>query len=153
MHWLDILLSVLLIVVTLKGLLDGFVKQVVSIVVIVLAIHLSFSYGSALGKMIMHANTEPLLLAGVGGLILFVAVLLLGTWGSKLFTNIFNATPLGVFNRFFGAVLAFCSAVLVLSALATVWEAISQELGWGADYEKTTIYPRLLEVFRTIWNR
>lgn len=153
MHWLDIVLSVLLIVATLKGLLDGFVKQVISIVVIVLAVYLSLQYGPILGEMIMQANTEPLLLAGVGGLIVFVGILLLGTVVSMLLTKIFNATPLGIFNRLFGAILAFCSAVLVLSALAAAWDAISQGLGWTSDYEKTTIYPKLLELFRTIWNR
>ncbi|SJZ63648.1 CvpA family protein [Porphyromonas cangingivalis] len=153
MHWLDIVLSALLIVATLKGLLDGFVKQVISIVVIVLAVYLSLQYGPTLGRLIMQTNTEPLLISGVGGLIVFVGTLLLGTIVSKLFTGLFNATPIGIFNRLLGGVLAFCSAVLILSALAAAWDAINQGLGWGYDYEKSTIYPRLLELFRTIWNR
>lgn len=153
MHWLDIVLSVLLIVATLKGLLDGFVKQVISIVVIVLAVYLSLQYGPVVGKIIMNTNTEPMLLAGVGGLIVFIAILLIGGLTLKLLSKIFNATPLGIFNRLFGAILAFFSALLIISALATAWEAISQGMGWTFDYEKTTIYSKLLELFRTIWNR
>ncbi|MDO4695770.1 CvpA family protein [Porphyromonas sp.] len=153
MHWLDIVLSVLLIVATLKGLLDGFVKQVISIVAIVLAVYLGLTYGSQVGALVITGNADPMVIAGVGGLIVFLIAVMIGVVVQKSLGALFNTTPLGIINRLLGAILAFCGTVILLSALIAAWDAIVTGMGWTFNYEKMLIYPKLLELFKTIWYR
>lgn len=151
MSWLDLSLAAILIVATLKGLLDGFVKQVISIVVIILAAYLSWRYGGDIGVMMFEGILDPIVIKGIGVLFLFTFLLLIGIVSGKVFSHLLDATPLGLLNRLLGGLIGLCGAVIVLGSTIMVWESIHQGLEVAFDYEKHTIYCKLYEFSKTIW--
>lgn len=127
MNWIDITFIVLLGIGFIKGLFDGFIKQVVSLVALGAAIFFCGRVGDWLKASLLNLDFFPKdgidIISTVIAFVLIIAVLsLTGTLVSK----VVGATPLGPVDHFFGGVFGLTVMTLFVSLLLNLVENIDR---------------------------
>lgn len=112
MNWLDVVLTVILMVTTVWGVVKGLVKQIIGIAAVVVGLVLaSLNYREAAG--IFHKFLENRALGNfLAFILIFVAVLVAGALLGYLITKAMRG-PLAVANRLTGAVFGLIKGVLI----------------------------------------
>jgi membrane protein required for colicin V production len=112
MNWLDIVLLVLLAVTVVIGLIKGFLRQIVGIAAVVAGLVLAgVYYRGAAGALKTFIRNE-LVANFLGFVLIFLAVLVLGSLVGYLLTKAMKG-PLAFVNRLFGGVLGLVKGILI----------------------------------------
>ncbi len=118
MNWLDIILLCLAGIGIVKGLFDGFIKQVVSLIALMLGIFFCAKAASWLRGYILALNWFPEegvnVLSYVAGFFLIVGLVLLV---GEILTRIVGVTPLSILNHIAGGLVGGGLTLLFLSLL------------------------------------
>lgn len=129
MNWIDITILVVLAVTTIKGLFDGFIKQVSSLLGVIFGIAFAGLFSHRLKAIFLDFSPEmpevivTILSYLIAFLIIFVAIKLIGT----LLRRIFKAASLGSIDYFFGGVLGMVKWLLILSLLCNVIDRLDPQ--------------------------
>lgn len=151
MQILDIAALSLLILSIVKGLHDGFVKQVLSVVVLLLAYLSAQHYGAKLTLLLeQHIHLDPLPAMIVGHTLLFVIVLLGGHWVIRLISKTLSFSSLCLLNKLAGAILSGGATALLLGALTNAYQELANHFTLPYTIDGLTLLPILAQLFRTI---
>lgn len=127
MNWLDIVLLCLAGIGFMKGLFDGFIKQVVSLIALVIGLFFSAQAASFLKVHIAALGWFPeqgvTILSYIAGFLLVVGIILLA---GEIINRVVSVTPLSIFNHLSGGLIGFCFMLIFLSLILNGLEAIDQ---------------------------
>jgi membrane protein required for colicin V production len=119
-NYFDIIVIALIIILGLKGLMRGFIKELFGLIGIVggvfVASRLAKDAGEIIQGFIPMDNENTILLAGfIAALVLFwIVAYLLG----MILEKVFEASGLGIFNRLFGFIFGAGKIFLLFSIIA-----------------------------------
>lgn len=126
MNWLDLIIIVCLSVGLIKGLLDGFIKQVISFLALIAAILFSGHFAFPIKKFLAQFFTEDVISSQIlliiayilSFIIIVIGINLVGTFISK----VIKATPIKPLNillgGFFGVALWIITLSIVINMIS-----------------------------------
>jgi membrane protein required for colicin V production len=119
MNWLDIVISVILVVVLFLGLKAGLIKMVVSSAGLVLGIFLAGRFYQILADILTFISSDRVA-AVVGYIIILFAVIIISSLVAWFLGKIVSIILLGWLNRLSGAVLGLFIASIFIGAILAV---------------------------------
>jgi membrane protein required for colicin V production len=125
LNWFDIALIVIMLWSALSGLRSGLARVVVGFIATVLGLICGFWFYRMLAAKLMPWVKVTTVASILGFLLIFVAVLILGSLLSALLSRVFNWIGLSWFNRFLGGIAGVLRGALVIAALVDVLIAFS----------------------------
>jgi membrane protein required for colicin V production len=148
-HYFDIVVGVIVLLLGLKGIVNGFFKELFGLIGIIGGIYIASRYGDAVGKMlndiIFHFdNQSSITITGfLATLIVFWSVMIvLGI----LLKTMSKASGLGPIDKFFGFLVGsgkfFLIASVIIFAASNI-KALQSNL--APIMEKSILYPILIE--------
>ena len=126
MNLLDIILLILLIPGTIRGITKGFLEQAATLVGIVLAVYLAYHFSEPvcvwLGQYITVSDT---ILHVIGFSVMLMGVLIFVMFFAKLLTKVADSASLGWFNRVMGFVFSIALSSVILSLLIILFDTVN----------------------------
>ena len=131
MNWLDLLIVIVVAIGLIKGLFDGFIKQVVSLASFILAIFFAGKIAGPLRDWLVNydsiTNTvPPLIITIVCYMLAFVFIILIFKYLGKLLSNA-TAGPVSYFNHLFGGLFGAFLSLLLLSLTFNILTAVDSD--------------------------
>jgi membrane protein required for colicin V production len=132
MNWLDVVILIILASGLLKGLFDGFVKQLVALIALVLA----FVFSGTLADVIRNAievylhleiSFSPATMNAIYYVISFIIIILIFGLLAQFVDKVINYTPVGVLNRLMGGIFGFVICLLCQSFILNVMASFDVE--------------------------
>ena len=138
MNWIDITILILLAVTTIKGLFDGFIKQVSSLLGLVLAIAfcgmLSEPFVSLLFRF--FPDISPIVASVLGHIIAFLIIFAVVKIFGAVIRKICHAVFLKPIDMLLGGVLAVLMSLFILSLLLNTIDWIDPQSAYLLPLEK-----------------
>ena len=117
MNWLDIVLAIILLGCTVRGLRRGFTRQIIALVTGVLALLLgAWFYGFPAAWFAPYVSS-PALAGALGFGVVFLVVMLVGGAVSAIVQRFLKFTGLSIFDHALGAGFGFLRGLLVSIAI------------------------------------
>ncbi len=118
MPTIDIVILVILFVAIIKGLMDGFIKQIAGILGLILGIYLSYKFSSLLSVWLNNwINVSESIVKIISFAIISIAAIIGIAFLGKIVQKIVNITTLGWLNRLVGVLFAIFTTILILGIL------------------------------------
>ena len=117
MNWLDVLLAIILLVCTVRGLRRGFTRQIIGIVSVVVALIAGAWFYGIPAAWIAPYVSSPMLASAGGFTAVFLAVMLVGGFVSAVVQRFLKFTGLSIFDHAFGGGLGLLRGLLVCTAI------------------------------------
>ena len=157
MNWLDILIVSCVAVGLIKGLFDGFVKQVVSFVALLAAIffggQIAIPVRNFLMQYISGDTLSPSILSVFCYIIAFVSIILIIVLFGKIVDVAIKMTPAKPLNSLLGGLFGALIWIISLSILfniLSVFDSVSHLLPKSIQ-EKSVLYDPVKEVIPAIY--
>jgi len=117
MNWLDIVLAIILLTATIRGLRRGFTRQIIALVTGVLALLVGvWCYGFPAAWFAPYVSS-PALAGALGFGVVFLVVMLVGGAVSAIVQRVLRFTGLSIFDHALGAGFGFLRGMLVSIAI------------------------------------
>lgn len=130
MNLLDIILLILLIPGTIRGISKGFLEQAVSLVGVVLAVYLAYHFSDPVCVFLdKYINVSETVLHVIGFAVMLLAVLIVVMCIAKLLTGVAKMASLGWFNRVLGFVFSLLLSAVILSVLIILFDTVNAKFG------------------------
>ena len=125
MNYIDIIILIILAISGVKGFVNGFVKEVASLAALVLGVWGAIRFSSfTAGKLYDYFDMSGKYV-GIISFILTFAVIAIGIHFAGMLTDkLMKAVALGFVNRLLGVAFGLIKAVLILSVIFVVLNAI-----------------------------
>ncbi|MCD7931575.1 MAG: CvpA family protein [Tannerellaceae bacterium] len=128
-NWLDIILLCLAGIGLLKGLFDGFIKQVVSLIALFAAIFLCGKVAGWLSEYIIQLGWfTPGSITVVSYVFAFLLIVTILVVAGKIVHRIIGATPLSLFNHLAGGLFGILVVVLFSSLILNILDTVERYL-------------------------
>jgi membrane protein required for colicin V production len=124
-NWFDIVLILIMLWSVLSGLRAGFARVVVGFIATILGLLAGFWFYRLMAAKLMPWVKTVTAADILGFLVIFVAVLILGSIISGLLSRLFNWIGLSWFNHVLGGIAGLLRGALVIAALVDVLVAFS----------------------------
>jgi membrane protein required for colicin V production len=124
-NWFDILLVVILLWSIIAGLRAGLARVVIGLIATVAGFIAGFWFYRIVAAKLMSWLKTPAVADVLGFLIIFIAVVILGSLFAALFSRLFRWMGLSWFNHLLGGLAGFLRGALVIAALVDVLVAYS----------------------------
>lgn len=155
MAFLDIVIGLLLLYGTWKGLKNGLFVEVASIIALVAgiygAIHFSYYAGDYLSKN-MHWEERYINIAAfiITFIIIVFAVHLLG----KFLTKFADITMLGLINKIAGAIFGALKVAVIIGALLIFFERVNSSVGLvkSESLQNSVLYKPVKEIGKLVFS-
>lgn len=154
MNWLDITCICLTGIGFLKGLFDGFIKQVVSLIALLVAIYFCGQVAGCLKGYIETFNWFPpesiIYVSYIAGFLLIIGILLLA---GKIVHRLVGVTPLSILNHLAGGVLGLGLVIIFTSLLLNLLETVDRGsvIISQATKMESRYYFKIKEIIPTIY--
>lgn len=126
MNLLDIILLVLLIPGTIRGISKGFLKQAISLVGVVLAVYLAYHFSEPVCVWLdKYINVSETVLHVIGFAVMLLGVLMAVMIVAKLFTRVADMASLGWFNRVLGFIFSLAVSAVIISVLIILFDTVN----------------------------
>ena len=126
MNLLDIILLILLIPGTIRGITKGFLEQAVSLVGVILAVHLAYHFSEPVCVWLdQYINVSETVLHVIGFAVMLLGVLMAVMIVAKLFTRVADMASLGWFNRVLGFIFSLAISAVVISVLIILFDTVN----------------------------
>ena len=137
MNWIDATILILLILSAVNGFINGLVKEVASLAALILGIWgaIKFSFFTA-GKLYDYFDMTGQYVGVIAFIITFGLIVVVIHFVGIMADKIINAVALGFVNRLLGIVFGVLKAVLIMSVIFAVLNAIDAKKSF---LPKTTI--------------
>lgn len=132
MNWLDLSITVVAVIGLVKGLFDGFVKQVISFLSLIFAVFLAGRVAQPLRDYLIKFDTvmdifSPSLLTGTCYVLAFILIIWVLYFFSRLLNKVINLTPAAILNIMLGGLFGLLFSVISLSILFNVLNALDAD--------------------------
>lgn len=126
MNLLDIILLVLLIPGTIRGISKGFLEQAISLVGVVLAVYLAYHFSEPVCVWLdKYINVSETVLHVIGFAVMLLGVLMAVMIIAKLFTRVADMASLGWFNRVLGFIFSLAVSAVIISVLIILFDTVN----------------------------
>lgn len=126
MNLLDIILLVLLIPGTIRGISKGFLEQAISLVGVVLAVYLAYHFSEPVCVWLdKYINVSETVLHVIGFAVMLLGVLVAVMIVAKLFTRVADMASLGWFNRVLGFIFSLAVSAVIISVLIILFDTVN----------------------------
>ena len=126
MNLLDIILLVLLIPGTIRGISKGFLEQIVSLVGVVLAVYLAYHFSAPVCTWLdQYINVSETALHVISFAVMLLGVLIIVMFFAKLLTKVADMASLGWMNRVLGFVFSIAVSAVILSILIILFDTVN----------------------------
>ena len=126
MNLLDIILLVLLVPGTIRGISKGLLEQVVTLIGVVLAVYMAYHFSEPVCTWLdQYINVSETALHVVGFIVMLLGVLIIVMCLAKVLTHVADAASLGWLNRALGFVFAIAVSALILSVLIILFDTLN----------------------------
>ncbi|MDR0230959.1 MAG: CvpA family protein [Dysgonamonadaceae bacterium] len=146
MNWLDLAIIIFVAIGLIKGLFDGFVKQVISLVSFVFAIFFAGKIARPMRDFLSHDSVtniiSPHIITAVCYILAFILIIVLFSWLGKLLNKAMLG-PISFINHVLGGVVGCIFTLLFLSLLfnlLTVFDSDSRVLKEQVKNESVLFY-------------
>lgn len=127
MNWLDITLLCLAGIGLVKGLFDGFIKQVVSLIALLVAIFfcgkVAIGLRSHIVALELFSAEGSVIASYIAAFLLIVGVLVLV---GEVLNRVIDVTPLGLLNHLAGGIFGMLVMLLMLSLSLNLFELMDK---------------------------
>ena len=157
MNWIDITILILLAVTTIKGLFDGFIKQVSSLLAVVLAIVFSGILSHPFVSLVFRGfpDISPVIASVLGYIIAFLIIFVVAKLFGAIIRKICHAIFLRPIDALLAGVLGAVLCLLVVSLLLNVIDWVDP----GSTYllpreikEASFLYEPLRSIIRMFYH-
>ena len=130
MNILDAIILLALVPAIIHGLRKGFISQAISIISIVAGIWASARFANLIAELVsQYITASEQILKVVAFTIILVAVFIaLGLLG-KLLESVLKCVMLGWVNRLLGLIFSLLKAILIISVIVLMFNALNDSLG------------------------
>ena len=126
MNLLDIILLILLIPGTIRGITKGLLEQVVSLAGIVLAVYMAYHFSEPVCTWLgQYLTVSETVLHVIGFAVMLLGVLIIVMFFAKLLTKVADMASLGWINRVLGLVFSVVVSAVVLSILIILFDTVN----------------------------
>ena len=126
MNLLDIILLVLLIPGTIRGISKGFLEQAISLVGVVLAVYLAYHFSEPVCVWLdKYINVSETVLHVIGFAVMLLGVRMAVMIVAKLFTRVADMASLGWFNRVLGFIFSLAVSAVIISVLIILFDTVN----------------------------
>lgn len=144
----DIIVLLLLTWGFINGFRKGLIIEVSRFLALILGLWIAFIFSREASLFLAnHIDTSPQILNGISFLLLFVLIVIAISILAKALTKILKLAALGLLNRMLGGVFGVLKWCFILSALALIYEQISDVITLvpSTFEEDSRFYQYLLE--------
>jgi membrane protein required for colicin V production len=128
MNWLDAGIVVILILSLVTGFINGLVKEVASLAALILGIWGAIRFSSfTAGKLYDYFDMSGHYVGIIAFIITFAIIVVIIHFIGILADKIVNAASLGFINRILGIVFGLIKAILIMSVIFSVLNAIDSK--------------------------
>lgn len=156
MNWLDIVIVCLAAIGIIKGLFDGFIKQVISLIALLLGIFFCGMATNWLRGHIIALDFFPAesitIISYILGFLMIVGIIILA---GEIVHRLIGVTPLSIINHVAGGVFGIFVMLLFMSLCFNLLELIDTSsvlISMDAKVESRIYYP-VKEILPTIFPR
>ncbi len=146
--YFDLVVGIIVILLGLKGLIDGFIKEVFGLIGIIGGIYIGSHYGQNVGEFIsqnIFQIKNPAALSFVGFLVTLAAFWLLMLLVGKLFAKLSSASGMGLIDRIAGFLFGAAKIFLILSVIVFAVSNIEAAKNTVEKYTKNSLLFPLME--------
>lgn len=126
MNWLDIVIICLVGAGSLKGWIDGFIRQMVALLALLAAVYLCAKVAVFIREYILQTWFPENTVAVVSYVIAFVCILMVVTLVGGWVHKVMDATPLSLVNHLAGAVFGAVVALFIVSLTLNLLEGVDR---------------------------
>ncbi|WP_281950597.1 CvpA family protein [Nitrosophilus kaiyonis] len=147
--YFDIIVGIIIILLGLKGLIDGFIKEFFGLLGIIGGIYFGSHYSDVVGKFIsenIFSIKNPAALNFVGFLLTLGAFWLAMVFIGKLFAKLSSASGMGIIDRLAGFAFGAAKIFLIFSVIAYAISNIEATKKAVDKYTKNSfLYPYMIK--------
>jgi membrane protein required for colicin V production len=126
MNLLDIILLILLIPGTIRGISRGFLEQAVTLAGIVLAAYMAYHFSEPVCTWLaQYITVSDTVLHVIGFAVMMLGVLIIVMFFAKLLTRVADMASLGWFNRVLGFVFSLAVSAVILSLIIILFDTVN----------------------------
>jgi membrane protein required for colicin V production len=157
MSWLDILIVVCVAIGLVKGLLDGFIKQVVSFIALVAAIFFSGQIAVPVRHFLLSHVTgdsvSPQIVSGICYVLAFVLIILIIVLFGRIVDVAIKMTPAKPLNILLGGLFGTFIWILSLSILFNVFAVFDtgSTILSKSTQDQSVLYHKVKNVVPTVY--
>jgi membrane protein required for colicin V production len=127
MNWIDLIIVVILIIATVRGFTDGFVRELASLAALIFGIWGAIKFSSlTAGKLYEWFDMTGQYVGIIAFLITFGVIVVIIHFIGIIADKIIDAASLGFFNRILGTVFGLFKSVLIMSVFFVILNAIDE---------------------------
>jgi len=126
MNWLDIVIICLVGAGSLKGWIDGFIRQMVALLALLAAVYLCAKVAVFIREYILQTWFPENTVAVVSYVIAFVCILMVVTLVGGWVHKVMDATPLSFVNHLLGAIFGAVVALFIVSLTLNLLEGVDR---------------------------
>jgi membrane protein required for colicin V production len=116
MNYIDIILSILLLIGLVRGFMKGFVFEIAILGALFLGMYAAFHFASFIQSPLLKiAKMNPRTLSFVSFLVMFLLVAVAVFFLARLFEGLIKIAALGIFNKILGAVFGLFKYAFIIS--------------------------------------
>lgn len=125
--WFDAVVGILILLLAIRGVINGFVREFLGLVGIVGGVYVASVYAESVGSWIsanVYAFKNPSAITLIGFLVLLVGIWVIALLIAEVLQKLINLSALGVVNRLlgfaFGALKVFMVFAIIIAALTNI---------------------------------
>ena len=153
-NYIDLVVGILILLLGIKGIINGFVKEFFGFSGIVLGVYIASVYASSAGGWIsdnLYTFKNPSAISLVGFLALLVGIWILAIILSEIVQRFVNLSALSGINRILGFCFGTMKVFIVFSIIVYALSHIELVRSLGAKYTQDSyLYPLLMKTGETI---
>ena len=144
MNWLDVVFGLIIVASIARGVQKGIVRMGIGMIATVVGLVLALMNYRAAGNIFTDWVSSRLVANFLGFMLVFLAIILLGSIVARTMTKMFKWIGLGWFNRLMGGVFGLLRGALVATVLLMVFMAFAPGNPPKSVYD-SSISPYLME--------
>jgi membrane protein required for colicin V production len=154
MNYLDIILSIFLIMGLINGVKNGFFVELASLVSILLGIFIAIKFSYLMKTYLEHHGSwNPKTVQVVAFALTFLLVIVAVSFLAKFLTGLANFASLGIFNKLLGGLFGTLRTVLMISIGLNLLQKINYDHTFLDEetMQQSQLYQPIQEVSKMIY--
>ncbi len=137
MSVIDIAFGIFILVLAIRGIIRGIIREVFGLAALVLGVFASNMFGKSVGHYIAgHLTVTPAVAYASGFFIVFIAVYLVLLFIGHVISSILQKIELGWLDKLLGFAFGFTKALFFIAILVFLCESFSFLKGLGKQFKK-----------------